>query len=282
MKAVYVHGGVSGLEKELPAIDDALIHAREARTALDAIELAVIALEDNPLVNAGFGSVLTIDGTVEMDASIADGTGRDYGAVANVQVAHPITLARRVMERTPHHVLAGAGAMALGADMDLLETTTLEQRRRWAQALEAGTLEPERFGAPEHVDTVGAVALDDDGRLAAGSSTGGVFGKMPGRVGDTPVFGAGVYASPAVAVVGTGVGELFLETLACLRVALLVEDGAHPQEACEEVVRRVAEWRTVSAGLLALDADGRVGAAFRGGGLAIEGLAGPLAPVRLP
>ena len=278
-----MHGGVSGLEKELPAIDGALSDARDATSALDAIELAVMALEDNPLVNAGYGSVLTIDGNVEMDAAIADGAGLDFGAVANVQVAHPISLARRVMEHTPHHVLSGAGAMALGADMQLLAETTLAQRRRWAQALEAGTLMPSRYGAPEHVDTVGAVALDDDGRLAAGSSTGGVFGKMPGRVGDTPVFGAGVYASPTVAVVGTGVGELFLETLACLRVALLVEDdGAHPQAACEEVVRRLGERRPVSAGLLALDSEGRVGAAFRGGGLAVEGLTGPLLPVRLP
>lgn len=278
-----MHGGVSGLEKQLPPIDGALAEARDAASALDAVELAVMALEDNPLLNAGYGSVLTIDGTVEMDAAIVDGARNDYGAVTNVQVVHPVSLARRVMERTPHRLLAGAGAMSLGADMPLLQETTLEQRRRWAQALEAGTLEPSRYGAPEHVDTVGAVALDAEGRLAAGSSTGGVFGKMPGRVGDSPVFGAGIYASPIVAVVGTGVGEIFLETLACLRVGLLVEDdGASPQEACERVVTWLGTRRTVSAGLLALDSGGRVGAAFRGGALTIAGVDGPLEPMRLP
>jgi isoaspartyl peptidase/L-asparaginase-like protein (Ntn-hydrolase superfamily) len=124
--------------------------------------------------------------------------------------------------------------------------------------------------------------LDADGRLAAGSSTGGVFGKLSGRVGDAPIFGAGLYASESVAVVGTGVGELFLETLACLRVALLVEDeGALPQDACERVIKWVGERRSVSAGLLALDRSGRVGAAFRGGSLAVEGPDGPVEAVRL-
>ena len=282
MNAVFVHGGVSGLVKDPPSLARSIAAARAVSSATDAVEEAVVVCEDDPLLNAGYGSVLTIDGTIEMDAGFADGSTGNCGAVANVTVTNPIRLARRVMERTPHVLLAGAGAMALGSDMSLLHDTTPEQRRRWAAAKEAGTLAPSRYGAPEHVDTVGAVALDDDGRLAAGSSTGGVFGKLPGRVGDAPIFGAGVYASQTVAVVGTGVGELFLETLACLRVALLVEEqGAHPQEACERVITWVGRRRPVSAGLLALDATGRVGAAFRGGSLAVEGLDGPLEPVRL-
>jgi beta-aspartyl-peptidase (threonine type) len=279
---VYVHGGVSGLEKPvLPSLAHALERSVEAVTAVDAVERAVIALEDDPSLNAGFGSVLTVDGTVEMDAGIADGATGASGAVANVSVANPIRLARRVMEKTPHLLIAGAGAMALASGLPLLEDTTPAQRARWQAAREQGTLGPTRFGAPEHVDTVGAVALDDDGRLAAASSTGGVLGKLPGRVGDAPVFGAGLYASPQVAVVGTGVGELFLETLAALRVALLIEDGAHPQEACERVVQWTGTRRKVSAGLLALDAHARVGAAFRGGSLAVEGRTGVLEAVRL-
>lgn len=279
---VFVHGGVSGLEKALPSLTGAIKAALDRDTALDAVEAAVVELEDDPALQAGYGSVLTSEGTIELDAGLADGSTGTCGAVANVTVANPIRLARRVMERTPHVLLAAAGAMALGRDLPELEDTTPEQRRRWAAAKEAGTLLPSRYGAPEHVDTVGAVALDDDGRLAAGSSTGGVFGKLPGRIGDAPIFGAGVYASRGVAVVGTGVGELFLETLACLRVALLVEDeGVDPQAACERVITWVGSRRPVSAGLLALDGSGRMGAAFRGGSLAIEGPEGPVRAVRL-
>lgn len=282
MNVVYAHGGVSGLEKEVPSLAFALEGALPAATAVDAVERAVVALEHDPRFNAGFGAVLTRAGTVELDAGIADGSTGDCGAVANVTVANPIRLARRVLEGTPHLFLVGPGAMALGDDLPHLDDTTSAQRERWAAARAAGTLETSRFGAPEHVDTVGAVALDEDGRLAAGSSTGGVFGKLPGRVGDSPVFGAGLYASRNVAVVGTGVGELFLETLACLRVGMLVEEGAHPQEACERVVEWLGARRPVSAGLLALDAGARVGAAFRGGSLAVGGPDGPVEAVRLP
>ena len=291
--AIVVHGGAGRLPRAPDRIDRMRAGAADGvnaghavlaagGSALDAVEAAVVALEDNPVLNAGYGSVLTIEGTVELDAGFADGATGTCGAVANVTVAHPIRLARRVMEGTPHVLLAGAGAMALGNDMEVLEDTTPEQRRRWAAAKEAGTLAPSRYGAPEHVDTVGAVALDSDGRLAAGSSTGGVFGKLPGRVGDAPIFGAGLYASETVAVVGTGVGELFLETLACLRVALLVEDeDVDPQAACERVIEWVGRRRSVSAGLLALDRSGRMGAAFRGGSLAVEGPQGPVEAVRL-
>jgi beta-aspartyl-peptidase (threonine type) len=282
VNSVYVHGGVSGVEKPTkPSLAYALEHAVRASSALDAVEAAVVALEDDPQLNAGYGAVLTRDGTVELDAGVADGSTGDCGAVANVSVANPVRLARRVMEGTPHLLVAGAGAMALASDLPLLKDTTEAQRERWARARDAGTLDAARFGAPEHVDTVGAVALDPDGRLAAASSTGGVFGKLSGRIGDAPIFGAGLYASRNVAVVGTGVGELFLETLASLRVALLVEEGTHPQEACERVVEWVGMRRPVSAGLLALDAAGRVGAAFRGGSLAIEGPDGPLEAAHL-
>jgi beta-aspartyl-peptidase (threonine type) len=282
VNVIYVHGGVSGVEKpSKPSLAYALEHALRSPTAVEAVETAVVALEDDPQLNAGYGAVLTRDGTIELDAGIADGSTGDCGAVANVSVANPVRLARRVMQDTPHLLVAGPGAMALASDLPLLEETTEAQRERWARAREAGTLEPSQFGAPEHVDTVGAVALDSDGRLAAASSTGGVFGKLRGRVGDAPIFGAGLYASRDVAVVGTGVGELFLETLASLRVGLLVEEGVHPQEACDQVVEWVGRRRPVSAGLLALDAAGRVGVAFRGGSLAIEGAEGPLEAARL-
>lgn len=277
---VYVHGGVSGTAKpQLPSLAHARAEAVAAASSLDAVELAVNALEDDPSLNAGWGAVLNQKGRIELDAGIAD--GRRTAGVLTVTVRHPISLARRVLETTPHVLLTGAGAMALAGDMELLDGTTERQRRRFARAEREGRLDPASYGEPELVDTVGAVALDSSGRLAAGSSTGGVFGKLVGRVGDSPIFGAGHYASKGAAVIGTGVGELFLEALASARAGYLIEEGSHPQEACERVVEWLGSRSRVSAGLLALDASGRAGAAYRGGSWAVEGPGGPLTPVRL-
>jgi beta-aspartyl-peptidase (threonine type) len=274
---VVVHGGVADVAREQTlALGHAIPRALEAAHALDAVEAAVRALEDDPALNAGFGAVLTRTGTLELDAGIADGASGGWGGVANVTVRHPITLARRVLERTPHVLVAGRGAHELAEDMEMLEDTTESQRRRWLRAREHGSLGPESYAAMGHVDTVGAVALDTDGGLAAGSSTGGVFGKMPGRIGDAPVFGAGIYASRAAAAVGTGVGERFLESLACLEVGRLVEAGEDPQHACERVIDELGTRSDAAAGLLAVDAHGRVGAAYRGGSWAVEGPAGPV------
>jgi L-asparaginase / beta-aspartyl-peptidase len=294
---VYVHGGVSARrraprrsaprsrqerQERAASLSHALRVAIEAGTALDAAEEAVRALEDDPVLNAGTGSVLNLRGEIELDAGIADGSSGRFAGVANVRVRNPVSLARKVMEETPHVLVTGTGAAALAAGMEELDGPTPEQQRRWAKARAAGTLRLERFGDPDHVDTVGAVALDRHGNLAAASSTGGVFGKLPGRVGDSPVFGAGIYATRRAAVVGTGVGELFLETLASLRVAELIVNGTHPQGACEEVIARLGERRPGwAAGLLALDSGGRTGAAYRGGSWALAGPDGPLAAALL-
>jgi beta-aspartyl-peptidase (threonine type) len=275
---LFVHGGVSGIKKKpAPSLRSAFGMTEGNR--LDIIEAAVCALEDHPELNAGTGAVLGREGRLELDAGIADGLGGTAG-VANVYVRHPISLARRVLETTPHVLITGDGANAFGADMETIDPTP-EQLERWEKASERGELSGEHYGSPEHVDTVGAVVLDDEGHLAAGSSTGGVFGKLPGRVGDSPIFGAGIYASSDTAVIGTGVGELFLRSLACARVGLLIESGASPQAACEEVVSFLGTKEETAAGLLALDATGRVGAAFRGGSWAVEGMVGPIQPVHL-
>jgi beta-aspartyl-peptidase (threonine type) len=286
MGVVAVHGGVSGLTRaELPRLDRS-IPATAGRSALELVEIAVQALEDDPALNAGYGAVLNQAGEIELDAGIADGSSGRCAGVANVRVRHPISLALKVMRETPHVLLTGRGAIEFGAGEEQLDDTTPEQRERWVQARDAGTLGLRYYGDPSRVDTVGAVALDDDGRLAAGSSTGGVFAKLPGRVGDAPIFGAGMYADDKVAVVGTGVGELFLAGLATLRVALKVANGAHPQDACEEVVAALATWdvttvKDPSAGLLALDRDGRIGAAFHGGSWPVVGPDGPIEPGRV-
>jgi L-asparaginase / beta-aspartyl-peptidase len=206
--------------------------------------------------------VLNLEGAFELDAAISDGT--ETGGVAGVTVRHPVCLARRVMEGTPHLLMAGAGAMALAEGLEHLRATTDAQLQRWEEARRAGSLTPDRYGSAEHVDTVGAVALDDSGRLAAATSTGGVFGKLPGRIGDSPLLGAGFFVNEAAAVVGTGVGEIFIETLACYQTALLIGEGIAPQEACNEVIGRVGRHSPLSAGLLALDVQGRTGCAFRG------------------
>ena len=278
---LLVHGGVAGIAKEdEPDLSDAL--SVPLVSAIDAVEQAVKVLEDDPLLNAGLGSVLNRMGRLELDAGIVDGATGRVGGVANVSVRHPVSLARRVMEETPHVLLTGSGASSFGAQMNELDESTPEQRARWQRAKDDGSLDLDNYGAPEHVDTVGAVALGADGKLAAASSTGGVFGKMPGRVGDSPIFGAGLYASASVAVVGTGVGELFLETLACMRAGLLVEKGAGAQEACEEVIAYLGKRQDTAAGLLALDKDGAPGAAFRGGSWAVTSTAGPLTAKKLP
>lgn len=282
MTIVYVHGGVSGLVKpDIPDLQRFVRAGAEQAAALDAIEAAIHGLEDDPAFNAGFGSVLNIEGGLEMDAGIAYGpTGRAAG-VANVTVRHAISLARKVLEETPHVLMTGPGAQELGAAMEQLADTSPEERERWEKARAEGTLHSAKYGAPEHVDTVGAVVLDDTGALAAGSSTGGVFAKLPGRVGDAPIFGAGLYASLTAAVVGTGVGEVFLETLAAFRTARLIETGADPQSACERTIAELGQRAPVAAGLLALDQEGRAGAAYRGGSWAVGGPDGPVAATRI-
>jgi beta-aspartyl-peptidase (threonine type) len=265
----------------MPDLTACAQRGRAQPSALDAVELAVVALEEHPSLNAGYGATLNRDGKLELDAAIADGTTGRHGGVAAVRVRNPISLARRVLAETPHVLMVSEGAMELGRDMEILETTTPEQQERYQAAEREGRLGQEDYAAPEHVDTVGAVALDPTGSLAAGSSTGGVFGKLPGRVGDSAIPGAGTFASKHAAVVGTGVGEAFLETLACFRVARLIEDDLGPQEACERIVSLIARERGVSAGLLALSRDGEVGAAFHGGAWAVAGPNGALDAVKV-
>lgn len=281
MRVVFVHGGVAGVAKpQRVSLAESVARGLARERALDAVEDAVIALEDDPRLNAGFGAVLNLAGEVELDAGISDGSTGRAGGVGNVTVRHPISLARHVLEETPHVLVTGAGAVALGAGMEPVAIAP-EERRRWEEARAEGRLDVARFGDPVEVDTVGAVALGEGGDLAAASSTGGVFGKMPGRMGDSAIFGAGHYASKAAAVVGTGVGEMFLEALACARAGMLIEAGAHPQEACASVVGLLGERAPLPAGLLALDRSGRYGAAYRGGSWDVEGPEGPVEAERL-
>jgi isoaspartyl peptidase/L-asparaginase-like protein (Ntn-hydrolase superfamily) len=256
---VYVHGGVSGTSKPPTSLAHSLVVAINAATALDAVEEAVCRLEDDPELNAGWGSVLNHDGAIELDAGIADGATGHAGGVVGVSVRHPISLARRVMTSTPHVLMAGEGAMALGESMDVLETTTESQIQRYKRALDQGRLDGLHYGRDEHVDTVGAVALDSNGDFAAASSTGGVFGKLAGRVGDSAIFGAGTWAHPLTcAVSATGDGEPFLRALFAHQIHARMLHGRQDLAAAARDALAVVRDAGGRGGAICVDAGGLI------------------------
>lgn len=232
-------------------------------SALDAVLAATVVLENDPRTNAGTGSRMRLDGTIQMDAAVMD-SDRRAGAVAAISnVRNPILVARKVLE-TPHVLLAGPWAtrFARAAGVPFYDPSTDDARQRLAEtraAMARGKL-PEWAAAwrrHEATDTVGAVARDREGRYAAGNSTGGVTYMLPGRVGDSPIVGAGLYAGPAGAVTATGVGEEIIRLALCKHVYDRLEPrGA--QRACEEGLALFP--RTVPMGILAVDGD-RVGEA---------------------
>jgi isoaspartyl peptidase/L-asparaginase-like protein (Ntn-hydrolase superfamily) len=246
--------------------------------ALDAAQAAVEPLEDAPWFNAGRGSVLTAAGTVEMDAAVACGSERRTGAVACVtRVRHPVALARAVMERTPHVLMAGRGAEALAVreELELMNPdwfVTPRERERLGRVLDraAGEVRPEPGGEaapggeaePGGGGTVGAVARDAEGRLAAATSTGGMRGQLPGRVGDSPLFGAGTYADERCAVSATGDGEATIRAVAAYEVARLVAGGAPVEEAGRRVLEDGLGPLGGSGGLIAVGAEGDPGLPF--------------------
>jgi beta-aspartyl-peptidase (threonine type) len=231
--------------------------------ALDAVEAAVRALEDEPLLNAGTGAYLQADGVARLDASIMAGDGR-AGAVAQVPLLpHPVSLARYLLDQDAHVMIVGREALTLAARLgqDVGVVATPAKVAYWQEHLDeacrrldyaamaaAWKAENPRLG------TVGCVALDAEGRLAAATSTGGTGQCYPGRVGDTPIIGAGTYCTPWVGVSMTGVGERILVRLAAKRLADLVGDGAPVAEAARRVLEEVGP----GAGLVAIDDGGEL------------------------
>ena len=249
---IAVHGGAgsprSGRVRDEDACHAALGAALEAGRAvleadggaLDAAAAAVAVLEDFPLFNAGRGAVPAGDGRYELDACVMDGASGRAGACANVTgVRHPVELARVVMDETPHVLLVGGGAEEL-ARAHGLELVPAD----WFATEVKGT---------DH-GTVGAVALDAHGNLAAATSTGGVRGQLEGRVGDAPLVGAGTYAANGVCAVScTGIGETFIRAVAAHEIAALIRHGGRPlADAAGDVIARV------DGGLIAVDAAGNV------------------------
>ena len=238
------------------------------KTSIDAVTAAITVLEDDPLFNAGKGAVFTHDGRNELDAAIMDGSTLAAGAVAGVhRIRNPILLARAVMERSPHVMMVGDGAEAFAREQgfDLVDPAYFRTERRWLELQKAlkddaaGVTLGARLQALRHFGTVGAVARDSQGRLAAGTSTGGMTDKRYGRVGDSPIIGAGTYANAACAVSGTGWGEYYIRVSAareiCLRMGELHESAAQAGKAVvnEEIPRMGGD-----GGAIILGADGSV------------------------
>jgi len=249
-------------------------HAVLARggSALDAVTAAVLSMEDDPLFNAGKGAAFTADGKIELDAAVMEGSTRNAGAVTGVSVArNPVLLARRVMENASCVMVGYAGADALARDLGL-ECVTPDYfytQRRWdalqlelariaSGASDQGVPEDRRHG------TIGAVALDSQGRTAAATSTGGRTAQCPGRIGDSPVIGAGTWADPLCAVSCTGSGEHFIRVAAAHDVAArMAYLGQTLQEACDTVIHQsVGELMGATGGLVAVDAQGHVAMPF--------------------
>ena len=274
--AIAIHGGAGEAEWEhMDTATAAAYRASLAKalaagsavlarhgSALDAVEASVEVLEDNPLFNAGRGSAFAADGTNEMDAALMNGATLAAGSVASVHFTrHPIALARAVMEHTPYVMMVGPGADAFSRAQGLQQEPpafffTEMRWQEFASVMRASgrPLPPRPAGTPPpgesghatlsgpHIfshrfGTVGAVARDAQGHLAAATSTGGMQGKLPGRVGDSPIIGAGTYASDhSCAVSGTGVGEYFIRLTLARQVCTLVEQGKTPQQAADRMI----------------------------------------------
>lgn len=290
--AMIVHGGAWAIPDE--QVEPHLAGCRAALAAgwavlaaggdaMSACEAAVRLMEDDPIFDAGTGSVLTSEGTVELDAALMDGRTLRYGAVANLRrVRNPISLARRVLEGPGTLLVAeGAERFAEAAGVALVENGALvvERERRLWEAWRAGQAAGAQYGDPAagdrtpgppsaHAvgghDTVGAIALDGAGNLVAANSTGGTPFKLPGRVGDTPLVGCGLYADARVgAAVCTGWGESIVRVALARRAVELLERGLPPQSAAEVAVRTLD--RSVaggSGGCIILTPHGRVGLAW--------------------
>lgn len=243
-------------------------------TALDTVEATVLALEDNPLFNAGRGSVFTRDGTHEMDATLMDGATLRAGTVSAVRnVRNPIALCRAIMDRSEHVFLTGEGAERFARELDLAfePDDYFFTQARYDQLLNAqgrNRVQLDHTPPPE-TGTVGAVALDTTGHLAAATSTGGMTNKRPGRVGDSAGIGGGTYANDATCAVScTGVGEAIMRAMVAYDISALMEYRGLPlQDACDVVMNGRLTEIGGSIGLVAVDRSGSICMPFNSPGM---------------
>ncbi len=273
---ILVHGGAgSARPGGLPEEDDAAYRAAltlaldtgyqilaSGGSSLDAVQAAIVTMEDNALFNAGKGAVFTAEGRNELDSSLMDGRNRDAGAVAGVTtIKNPILAARAVIDKSPHVMMAREGAeeFAKAQGLTLVPPSYFHTDARWKQLERARAKAEAKTALPatSHFGTVGAVALDKDGHIAAGTSTGGMTYKRFGRIGDSPVIGAGTYASDAsCAVSATGWGEFFIRGTAARDICARVQwNDANIQDAADAVIADLEEMGG-TGGVLALAPDG--------------------------
>lgn len=255
-------------------------------TSLDAVEASIRILEDSPLFNAGKGAVFTHEGRNELDAAIMDGSNKKAGAVAGVTIIrNPISAARAVMEKSPHVMMAGHGAELFATTMglEIVDPSYFWTEKRW-KALQQELLQEQRDASGPHASlerapysepeekkfgTVGAVALDSGGNLAAGTSTGGTTNKRYGRIGDSPVIGAGTYAAnDSCAVSATGAGEFFIRWSVAYDIAALMKyKGLTVEQASNEVVNQKLVAAKGDGGVIALDRKGNFAMPFNTEGM---------------
>jgi beta-aspartyl-peptidase (threonine type) len=287
--AVALHGGAGTIDPDAPpelvaaytaslraALDDAAARLDRGEAAVDVAQAVVARLEEDPLFNAGVGAAFTAEGTHELDASIMDGATLRCGAVAGVTtVRSPIGLARLVMDRTRHVLLTGAGAESFATHMNVPRVpnghfSTPRRREMWQQwrAEQQSGLDAHARALPidQRASTVGCVALDVHGHLASATSTGGLTGKRWGRVGDSPIIGAGTYANAHAAVSCTGTGEEYIRHGVAKALADRVELLGEPiDQAAHHLVHRTL--RPDDGGLIALDARGNIAMPFNTPGM---------------
>lgn len=287
--SIVVHGGAGDISPDHYEIARQGCHKaalvgwrvlQDGGSALDAVEAAVRALEDNPAYNAGTGACLSAEGHIELDAGIMDGRTLNLGAIAGVElIKNPISLARKVLA-SPHVMLAGHGAEQFAAENGIEqchfdELLTERQYNRWKAYLTSHGLSPESepslirrevgvlaARSEDKHGTVGAVAVDNTGGVAAATSTGGIHNKYPGRVGDSPLVGCGFYADEQAAVSCTGHGEDFVRLMIAKRAADFVAQGLSASEAANAAIAFLGAKATGVGGLILVDATGGVGFAW--------------------
>lgn len=293
---MVIHGGAGTITKEnmtpekekayreklTEALKAGYAEIEKGKSSIEAVSAAIVVMEDSPLFNAGKGAVFTADGKNEMDASIMFGKDKSAGAVAGVHtIKNPIKAAIAVMQKSEHVMLAGTGAETFAKEqgLEIVDPKYFWTKDRWDGLQKAKQKEleknkktsqntlPDSYSIDQKFGTVGAIALDKEGNITAGTSTGGMTNKKFGRIGDSPIIGAGTYANSQVGISGTGWGEFFIRSTAARTVAAKMEyQNKDVKTAAQETIDEIGKMGG-DGGLIALDKDGNIAMPFNTAGM---------------